>query len=185
VNSLSRGGSGHLQNLLQASPYVFPMLGTHQRHMISFHRSSERIVRGIKPAPWLQTTKYLLLFVSAHCENRCKQEFSDLWEVLQTSRVKGTAPVYLSGAKYVCPSRTDLGYCPLLTSDTPAPLHTYQSPQSHTLSSNPCWEQQIPQWQARQHTDEWPSETLTSILLTPQVLQRHRRCSYFVRKPKF
>lgn len=170
------------------------MLGTYQRHMISCHRSSERIVRGIKPAPRLQNNKYLLPFLFAHCENRCKRKFSDLWEVSQNQlfccckrAVKGTVPIYLlSGAKYGCPSRTDLGYSPLLlTSDVPAPLHMYQSPQSHMLSSPPCWEQQIPLCQARQHTAEWLSEMLTCILLIPQVLQRHSSSCYFVRKPKF
>lgn len=171
------------------------MLGICQSHIISCHRSSERIARGIKPAPRLRSNKYLLPFLFAHCGNRCKKKFSDLWEVrqksalllLQMSRVKGTAPIYLlSGAKYVGPSRTDLRYCTLLlTSDIPTPFHTYRFPLSHMLSSPPCWEQQIPLCQARQYTDKWPSETLRSIPLTCQVLQRHSSCCYFVRKPKF
>lgn len=63
---------------------TFPVLGPLQSHKINCHRSRERTVRGIKPGSRLENNKYLLPFLSAHCGNRCKMKFSDLWEVSQT-----------------------------------------------------------------------------------------------------
>lgn len=130
---------------------IFPMLGPLQSH--KRNRSRERTVRGIKPGSRLQSNKYLLPFLSAHCGNRCKMKFSDFWEASQTQLCccckQAESQEWLLLPCQGC--RICLSIQDLQISNIPVSLHMYQSPPAPQAQ-----EQQIP----LPATDKWPSGAL-------------------------